>query len=70
MASDWSTKTFVVTEKQSDGSSIVVAVKLTFDAAWSVAKLDGGRRVQKFTANKVCDMTAEEVENLQRERQA
>lgn len=62
-------KTFVVSEVQPDGREIPIAVRLTFSAARSVARLDGGRRIRRFTATKNDDMTADEVEYLINERQ-
>jgi hypothetical protein len=44
-------KVYVVSEKI-DETETVIAVRMTWAAAWSVAKLAGNRRVQKFFASK------------------
>ena len=46
-------KVYVVTQVYPGGVEEFVDVKLTFDAARAVAKLDGGRRVRKRLATKL-----------------
>ena len=44
-------KVYVVTQEDEDGVR-TVAVRLTYAAALAIMRLDGGRKVERFTATK------------------